>query len=239
MCNLYSELVGAAAIVAMAKAMNSGINFPPLPGVYPDKPAPIVRNGPNGRELAMARWGLPSPDKHVATLNYNKGTTNVRRPEIKHWQQWMGVENRCVVPFTSFAEPTTIDGKTTNAWFALSEDEPLAFFAGAWTPWTGVRMVKEGQVTCDVFAFLTTDANAEVFEHHPKAMPVILRTPEEIDRWMTIPNAEIPDMQQTLPDGSLKIISFSREHPRTAEFKEPKAKAEAIPKAQPEQGSLF
>ena len=35
-------------------------NLPPLPGIYPDYPAPIVRNGSDGRELVMARWGLPS-----------------------------------------------------------------------------------------------------------------------------------------------------------------------------------
>jgi hypothetical protein len=32
-------------------------NMPPLPGVFPDYAAPIVRAGPEGRELAMARWG--------------------------------------------------------------------------------------------------------------------------------------------------------------------------------------
>jgi hypothetical protein len=32
-------------------------NPPPIPGVFPDYPAPIVRNGVDGRELAMARWG--------------------------------------------------------------------------------------------------------------------------------------------------------------------------------------
>jgi putative SOS response-associated peptidase YedK len=31
-------------------------------GVYPDSRAPIVRNGTGGeRELALARWGMPSP----------------------------------------------------------------------------------------------------------------------------------------------------------------------------------
>jgi hypothetical protein len=33
-------------------------DWPPLPGVFPDYSAPIVRNPPLGvRELAMARWG--------------------------------------------------------------------------------------------------------------------------------------------------------------------------------------
>jgi hypothetical protein len=32
---------------------NTG-NLPPLPGIYPDYPAPIVRNSAERRELAMA-----------------------------------------------------------------------------------------------------------------------------------------------------------------------------------------
>ena len=38
-------------------------NLPPMPGVFPDYKAPIVRNGAEGRELAMARWGMPSSSK--------------------------------------------------------------------------------------------------------------------------------------------------------------------------------
>jgi putative SOS response-associated peptidase YedK len=57
----------------------------------------------------------------------------------------------------------------------------LAFFAGIWTPqWKSVRMVKEGETINDLFAFLTTDPNRVVSTIHPKAMPVILKTPEEI-----------------------------------------------------------
>lgn len=57
MCNLYSMTKGQAAIRAMAKAMKDRTgNLPPLPGIFPDYSAPIVRNGPEGREMAMARW---------------------------------------------------------------------------------------------------------------------------------------------------------------------------------------
>ena len=36
-------------------------NKPPQPGVFPDYSAAIVRNAADGvRELAMARWGMPS-----------------------------------------------------------------------------------------------------------------------------------------------------------------------------------
>jgi hypothetical protein len=31
-------------------------NLAPIPGVFPDCRAPIMRNGADGRELATARW---------------------------------------------------------------------------------------------------------------------------------------------------------------------------------------
>jgi hypothetical protein len=63
-----------------------------------------------------------------------------------------------------------------DIWFALNATRPLACFAGIWTTWTSVRKVKEGETINDIFAFLTTEPNAEVGAIHPKAMPVILTT---------------------------------------------------------------
>ena len=61
MCNLYSLTRGQQAIRAFARAMRDRTgNLPSLPGIFPDYAAPIVRNQPDGRELAMARWGMPS-----------------------------------------------------------------------------------------------------------------------------------------------------------------------------------
>ena len=69
-------------------------------------------------------------------------------------------------------------GRRRRHWFALDESRPLACFAGIWTNWTSVRKVKEGETTNDLYAFLTTKPNAEVGAIHPKAMPVILTTPD-------------------------------------------------------------
>ena len=39
-------------------------NLPVFPGIFADCAAPIVRNAPDGvRELATARWGMPSSQK--------------------------------------------------------------------------------------------------------------------------------------------------------------------------------
>ena len=58
----------------------------------------------------------------------------------------------------------------------------------------------------ELFGFLTTDGNAEVGGIHPKAMPVILTTETEIDRWMTAPKEDALKLQRPLPDGALKIV---------------------------------
>jgi putative SOS response-associated peptidase YedK len=61
MCNLYSLTKGQQAIREAARVMRDQVgNLPPLPGVFPDYQAPIVRNGAEGRELVMPRWGMPS-----------------------------------------------------------------------------------------------------------------------------------------------------------------------------------
>lgn len=53
-----------AAIIALFRAVNQYVgNLAPMPGVFPDYKAPIVRNGAEGRELATARWGMPSSSK--------------------------------------------------------------------------------------------------------------------------------------------------------------------------------
>ena len=42
---------------------------------------------------------------------------------------------------------------------------------------------------------------------HPKAMPVILTTPEEIETWMTAPAEEALKLQRPLRDGELRIVA--------------------------------
>jgi putative SOS response-associated peptidase YedK len=105
LCNLYSVTKGQQAIRELAGVMSDRTgNLPPLSGIFPDYAAPIVRNQPDGRELTMARWGMPSPVFALKGKKSDLGVTNVRNVKSPHWKRWLGVENRCVVPFTSFSE---------------------------------------------------------------------------------------------------------------------------------------
>ena len=184
MCNLYSMLRSQDAMRRLFAAHERLGNQPPLPGIYPDYAAPIVRNGPDGRELVTARWGLPSPPSILNGKSRDPGVTNIRNTASPHWRAGSG--RRTAAWCRSRASPSLRrrpDGISEQVWFALGEDRPLACFAGLWTRWTSVRKVKVGQETVDAYAFLTCPPNAEVREVDPKAMPVILTEPEE---WETV-----------------------------------------------------
>jgi putative SOS response-associated peptidase YedK len=210
MCNLYSITKGQQAIRDLAGAMRDLTgNLPMLPGVFPDYSAPIVRTAVDGvRELAMARWGMPSPAFAIAGKKTDPGVTNIRNVKSSHWRRWLGVESRCIVPFTSFAENEVLpDGSRPPVWFAFDDSRPLAFFAGIWTRWTSVRKVREGETTNDLFGFLTTEPNAIVGAVHAKAMPVILTKPDEIEMWMSAPAPEALKLQRALPDDALRVVA--------------------------------
>lgn len=228
MCNLYSMTRSQDEIRKLFKvAVDASGNLKSMPSIFPDAMAPVVRNVAKGRELRLLRWGMPSSQEALfkkakeraqkleakgKTVDFqellrkepDRGTTNIRRLSSKHWRRWLGVEHRCIVPFTSFSEFNKAAGG--DIWFALDDSRPLACFAGLWTTWTSVRKVKEGETTNDLFGFLTTDPNEEVRPIHPKAMPVILTKPDEVDVWMNGPWEEAEALQRKLPDGSLKIV---------------------------------
>jgi putative SOS response-associated peptidase YedK len=217
MCNLYSQTKSQDAMRHVFDAMidpgevfdDVAGNLPPMAGIFPDYAAPIIRQGPQGWQLAKARWGMPTPQVFLEGKRTDPGVTNIRNVASAHWKRWLGVPHRCLVPFTSFSEIDSRPGAARNhpVWFALGTARPLAFFAGIHTEWTSVRKLKEGAVTADLFGFLTCAPNREVAPIHPKAMPVILTTPAEWRRWLTAPAPDALQLQRPLPEGMLEIVA--------------------------------
>lgn len=160
MCNLYSQTKSQDAMRHVFDGMleedevfeDLAGNLPPMAGIFLDYAAPIIRHGTGGGwQLAIARWGMPSPKFALEGKRTDPGVTNFRNTASPHWKRWLGVEHRCLVPFTSFAEIDGRAGAPRNhpVWFALGAHRPLAFFAGVRTEWTSVRKLKEGEVTAE------------------------------------------------------------------------------------------
>jgi putative SOS response-associated peptidase YedK len=198
---LYAITRGQAAIRQLFKIhRDSTGNLPPLPAIYPDMMAPVVRMTKDGeRELAMLRWGFPPPP------NLSKQpVTNVRNLKSPYWRGWLKPEWRCLIVSPSFAEWTDSRPKTIH-WFALNEERPLFAFAGIWRPRTGER--KGETAEHHLFAFLTTESNDVVRPIHAKAMPVLLTTEEECDRWLSGTVEEAVALQRPLPPEKLHIVA--------------------------------
>jgi putative SOS response-associated peptidase YedK len=70
-----------------------------------------------------------------------------------------------------------------------------------------VRKLKEGEVTADLFGFLTIAPNAEIGAVHRTAVPAILSDPDEWDTWLEAPWKEASILQRPLPEGALQIVA--------------------------------
>lgn len=94
MCNLYSITTNPAAMAAaLFRRMNRYVgNLPPMPGVFPDYPAPVIRNSDDAEEMVLMRWGIPPPPR-----TGGPPVTNIRNTASPHWRGWLKPENRCLM----------------------------------------------------------------------------------------------------------------------------------------------
>jgi putative SOS response-associated peptidase YedK len=183
MCNLFTETKPREALRQAFKIRRDLATDRPTPQkIRPDDLSLVVTGD---RDLEVMRWGFPFRDGSL--------TINVRFPEKTYWQPFMGAENRCLVPVSTFAEFTE-EGPKRAHWYGLKDERPFAF-AGIWREWQGTRKGQAGLHR--VYAFLTTEANGLVAEIHPSAMPVLL-TEDMWDIWLRAPAAEALALQRPL-----------------------------------------
>jgi putative SOS response-associated peptidase YedK len=53
---------------------------------------------------------------------------------------------------------------------------------------------------------MTCNRNGVVGPIHPKAMPVLLTTPDEMDTWLEAPREIARELQRPLPDGDGALL---------------------------------
>jgi putative SOS response-associated peptidase YedK len=81
-------------IIALFRVINRYVgNLPPISGVFPDYPAPVVRNTDHGTELIPMRWGMPPPVR-----TGGPPVTDIRNTSSPHWRAWLKPEHRCRRP---------------------------------------------------------------------------------------------------------------------------------------------
>lgn len=221
MCNLYSNTIAQEAMRQLFTVRPDHDhlgNAAPQSAIFPDAEVPIVRVDKIGeRSLRYARWGW-----NKAKFGW---VTNARNLDGFPWK--FAIEQpaqRCLVPASAFSEyhPTeTIPGASGKpikaaSWFRLKgeEERPPFAFAGFCRRWSwekdGLRKkadadLAESDTPTLAMAFLTTEPNSVVAPIHPKAMPVILRTREEFETWLSGDADAARALQVPLPDDALEL----------------------------------
>ncbi|MDB5670437.1 MAG: hypothetical protein JWO25_1396 [Alphaproteobacteria bacterium] len=197
MCNLFrqrntenlSRLFEARPLFEIAE---------PRTEIYPKYQAFVVRRQDAERVLDYMPWGIlrTMPGKTPGKM-IQKAVTNVRNLDSPFWRSTIAEpEQRCLVPFTSFAEPKPGKdeaGRPAQHWFDLPAREHAAF-AGIWR-------FSEGSAR---FAFLTCEPNPLVAPLHPKAMPVILHE-EDYDRWLGGEAADVCSLAAPYPSQMMQV----------------------------------
>jgi len=196
MCNHYQNNV--KAISSWSEYISWGLapltdDMDAAENVYPKKQGLVIRNEGSTKIAEAMHWGFPWIGKGKRPRTTKKmNTTNVRNLKSPLFRNAItSGHNRCLVPFTRFAEPKPGGGRQ-EVWFSVNENE-VACFAGIW------RKQEEG----NCYAFLTCEPNALVKPIHPKAMPVIL-DPKDYEAWLS--GEDAATFQEPFPSQLMSIV---------------------------------
>lgn len=196
MCNLYTNKTAVQEMANLFKATPTrAFNTPEE--VYPAYPGLVIREQDGARIVEQMTWGFPRK-----TINKRTGQPNKPQPvnnlrDDKLWTFWrkqfVEPSQRCLIPFTSFAEAEGEAGKMTRTWISVA-DQPLAAWAGLWKPtdeWG------------DAYSGVMVDATEELWDIHDR-MPVILH-PDEHDAWLRAPADEAMTLVRKYPADRLVV----------------------------------
>lgn len=174
MCNLYANKNSAQEIADHFRASAAtGINAPGE--VYPQYPGLVVRKEDGKRILQQMTWGFPLRLKSMKPDSKPKPVNNARDDKLRSgmWRHWFETPaQRCLIPFSAFAEAEGAKGKMTRTWISTADQE-IAAWAGLW---------RTTDVWGDCYTGVMVDATQELCDIHDR-MPVILHT-DDHDIWL-------------------------------------------------------
>jgi putative SOS response-associated peptidase YedK len=174
--------------------LRSRFNVPAVPelpfdgqlhNIAPSQQMPIVRQGNDGREMVLARWGLIPNWAKDAKIGYSlinaRADTVAEKPSFRSAFK----RRRCLIPADGFYEWKATGTKIKQPYFiSLKDKEPFGF-AGLWEQWDNPDDGK----TVESFTIVTTEPNELTAPIHNR-MPVILGT-QDYSTWLD--PEEVPD----------------------------------------------
>jgi len=164
-------------VVAKAFEATDAPEVEPHYNIAPTQDILTVRQGADGREMRLLKWGLvPSWAKDMsigARLINARSETVTEKPAFRKAFK----SRRCLIPADGFYEWGTAGGRK-QPFYIRMRDERLFGFAGLWDRWKA-----EDGASFESCAIITTGANEVVGRVHDR-MPVILH-PESYDLWLS------------------------------------------------------
>lgn len=171
----------------------------PRYNIAPSQEVPIVRSGGQGRELALARWGLVPHWSTEAKPKYS--TINARAETVAEKPTYREAfkRKRCLIPATGFYEWRRDGDRKIPHHIQLPHGELFAF-AGLWEHWD-----KEGPGfnSCSI---IVTSANETMQAIHDR-MPVILN-PAQYNVWLNTEHYNRAQLEALLVPFSGKLQAY-------------------------------
>eukprot|EP01031_Cornospumella_fuschlensis_P004850 gene4850-6067_t len=94
MCNLYSQTKSQDAMRHIFDVVEDDTgNLPPLTGIFPDYPAPIITATPQGRHLSLARWGMPTPPQFLTGKRSDPGVPGRNGGDVRERNLARGISD--------------------------------------------------------------------------------------------------------------------------------------------------
>ena len=175
MCGRFTLHTPQADILQAFDVALNDVELVPRYNITPSQDIPVVRAGDDGRELAMARWGLVPGWSKDARPKYS--TINARVESVAEKPTYRAAfrHKRCLIPADGFYEWQKRGDRKIPHYIRM-QDESVFAFAGLWEHWQGEQEV------FDSCAIITLPASGVMTTIHTR-MPAIIAA-HDYDAWL-------------------------------------------------------